>query len=117
VTKSKEKPYTEKARLSTGRPVFGLGDKPMPCRLKLSSDVLAAAGMGPSHEVELTATPGQIVITHVAGPAPSVWSTPRPKQPNLIDELNEFSSRRDKGLPVDEVEEPLSDAQLDGEAL
>ena len=72
MTKSKEKPYTEKARLSTGRPVFGLGDKPMPCRLKLTSNILAAAGLGPSHEVELTATPGQIVITHVAGPAPGL---------------------------------------------
>ena len=66
------KPYTETARLSTGRPVFGLGDKPMPCRLKLSSNVLDAAGLGPSHEVELIATPGQIIITHVAGPAPGL---------------------------------------------
>ena len=117
MTKSKEKPYTEKARLSTGRPVFGNQGKPMPCRLKLSSDVLDAAGLGPSHEVELIATAGQIIIKRVAEPAPSVWSTPRPKRPNLIDELNEFSRRRDKGLPVDEAEEPLSDAQLDGEAL
>ena len=117
MTKSKDKPYTEKARLSTGRPVFGNQGKPMPCRLKLSSDVLDAAGLGPSHEVELIATAGQIIIKRVAEPAPSVWSTPRPKRPNLIDELNEFSRRRDKGLPVDEAEEPLSDAQLDGEAL
>lgn len=75
MTKSKEKPYTETARLSTGRPVFGLGDKPMPCRLKLSSDVLDAAGLGPSHEVELIAIEGQIVIRHVGGPAPGLqWA-------------------------------------------
>ena len=86
----------------------------MPCRLKLTSDILDAAGLGPSHEVELIATAGQIIIKKVAEPAPSVWSTPRQKQPNLIDELNEFSSRRKKGQPVDE---PLSDAQLGGEAL
>lgn len=66
------KPYSETTRLSTGRPVFGLEDKPMPCGLKLTSNILAAAGLGPSHEVELTATPGQIVITHVAGPAPGL---------------------------------------------
>jgi len=117
MTKSKEKPYTETTRLSTGRPVFGLQGKPMPCRLKLTSDILAAAGLGPSHEVELIATTGQIIIKKVAEPSPSVWSTPRPKQPNLIDELNEYSRRRDKGLPVDEAKEPLSDAQRGGEAL
>ena len=91
----------------------------MPCRLKLSSNVLDAAGMGPSHEVELIATAGQIIIKKIAEPAPSIWSTPSPKSPRetQMDELMEYSRRRDKGLPVDETKEPLSDAQLDGEAL
>ena len=114
--KQRKKAYSEKTRLGNPIPrVIGTG--PMACRLKLSSAVLAASDLGAGYEVELLASPGEIVIKKVAEPAPSVWSQPRPKRPNLIDELNEFSSRRDKGLPVDEVEEPLSDAQLDGEAL
>lgn len=86
----------------------------MACRIKLSGRLLEVAGMLPHGLVEATARDGLIVIKKVAEPAPSAWSTPRPKRPNLIDELNEYSRRRDKGLPVDEL---LSDAQLDGEAL
>lgn len=119
MTKSKEKPYTETARLSAGRPVFGNQGKPLPCRLKLSSDVLDAAGLGPSHEVELVATAGQIIIKKVADPAPSIWSHDRPRstREQQMTDLMEWSRRREKGLPVDEAEEPLSDTQLDGEAL
>ena len=114
--KQPKKAYSEKTYLGNPIPrVSGTG--PMACRLKLSSAVLAASDLGPGYEVELVATPGEIAIRKIAAPAPSVWSTPRPKRPNLIDELNEFSSRRNKGLPVDEAEEPLSNAQLDGEAL
>lgn len=114
--KQPKKAYSEKTYLGNPIPrVSGTG--PMACRLKLSSAVLAASGLGAGYEVELVATPGEITIRKIAEPAPSVWSTPHPKQPNLIDELNEYSRRRDKGKPVDEAEEPLSDAQLDGEAL
>jgi hypothetical protein len=117
VTKSKEKPYTEKARLSTGRPVFGNQGKPMPCRLKLSSDVLDAAGLGPSHEVELIATEGQIIIKRVGGPAPSLPFKSTNAMTEVLDDLTKYTRSRDKVLPVDEAEEPLSDAQRDGEAL
>ena len=115
--KQPKKAYSEKTYLGNPIPrVIGTG--PLACRLKLSSAVLAASDLGAGYEVELVATPGEITIRKIAEPAPSVWSQPHPKQPNLIDELNEYSSRRrDKGLPVDEAEEPLSNAQLDGEAL
>ncbi len=115
-TKQPKKAYSEKTYLGNPIPrVSGTG--PMACRLKLSSAVLAASDLGAGYEVELLATPGEITIRKIAEPAPSVWSQPRPKRPNLIDELNEYSRRRDKDQPVDETKEPLSDAQLDGEAL
>ena len=114
--KQPKKAYSEKTCLGNPIPRIS-GTGPLACRLKLSSAVLAASDLGPGYEVELLASPGEIVIKKVAEPAPSVWSTPRPKKPNLIDELNEFSSRRNKGQPVDEAKEPLSNAQVDGEAL
>ena len=110
--KQPKKAYSEKTRLGNPIPRIS-GTGPMACRLKLSSAVLAASDLGAGHEVELVASPGEITIRKIAEPAPSVWSQPHPKQPNLIDELNEFSRRRGKGQPVDEAAEPLSN----GEAL
>ena len=113
--KQPKKAYSEKTRLGNPIPrVIGTG--PMACRLKLSSAVLAASDLGPGYEVELLASPGEIVIRKIAEPGPSIWSHDRPRstREQQMTDLMEWSRRRDKGLPVDE---PLSDAQLNGEAL
>ena len=115
--KQSKKAYSEKTRLGNPIPrVFG--DGPLACRIKLSSKVLAASDLGSGHEVELLASPGEIVIRKISEPGPSIWSHDRPTSPReqQMADLMEWGRRREKGLP-EGGEEPLSDAQLDGEAL
>ena len=63
--------YTEKTAL--GGPVPKIGSYgPMPCRLQLSSKILAAAGLKPRDQVELQAESGAIVIKKIGEPTPGL---------------------------------------------
>ena len=64
-------PYSEQTSL--GGPVPKLGSYGvMPCKLKLSGKILAAAGMKPNDKVELQAESGAIVIRKTGEPAPGL---------------------------------------------
>jgi len=118
--KQPKKAYSEKTRLGNPIPRVG-GTGPLACRLKLSSALLAAADLGAGHEVELLATPGEIVIKKRSEPVPPAWSRGRSRSTRTaeLDSLMEFAHSREKALQeaVEQPVEPLSDAQLDGEAL
>ena len=118
--------YTETTSL--GGPKFRLGPAPAPCSLTLSHEVLAAARLGANYTVELVARPGEIVIKALAAPKPSAWETPRQPNPGIIDELMAVTREREARLKMareggwidvggEESEEPLSDEQIDQEAL
>jgi len=115
--KQPKKVYSEKTRLGNPMPRVG-GSGPLACRLRLSSALLAAADLGAGHGVELVASPGEIIIRKIAEPAPPAWSQDRPRSTRTaeLDSLMEFARSRDKEA-VEQPVEPLSDAQLDGEAL
>lgn len=115
--KQPKKAYSEKTRLGNPIPRIS-GTGPLACRLKLSSAVLAASDLGPGYEVELLATPGEIVIKKRSEPVPPAWSRGRSRSTRTaeLDSLMEFARSRDKEA-VEQPVEPLSDAQLDGEAL
>ena len=64
-------PYSEQTSL--GGPVPKLGSYGvMPCKLKLSGKILAAAGMKPNDKVELQAESGAIVIRKTGEPSPAL---------------------------------------------
>jgi len=45
---------------------------PLPCRLSLSSKILAVAGLKPRDQVQLIAEEGQIIIRKTGGPSPGL---------------------------------------------
>ena len=114
--KQSKKAYSEKTSLVSPIPRIG-GSGPLACRIKLSSAVLAAADLLAGHEVEITASSGEIVIRKIASPAPPEQPQERPRsaREQQMDDIMEQSRRHEKGLPeaADEPVEPLSD----GEAL
>jgi len=63
-------PYTEKTAL--GGPIFKAGYGVMPCRVQLSGKILAAAGLKPRDQVEITAESGQIILKKIGGPSPGL---------------------------------------------
>ena len=124
-------PYTEQTSL--GGPIPKIGSPGvMPCRMQLSSKILAAAGLKPRDQVELIAEAGEIRIRKIGGPEPSIWSASEPSRPSarkiMLDELMEFAREKeamargeyDEG---DEAEDEagdgaaLSDEQLGKEEL
>lgn len=115
--KQSKKAYSEKTSLGSPIPRIG-GTGPLPCRIKLSSAVLAAADLLAGHLVEVEATPGTITIRKTTTPAPPGKPQERPRSPReqQMADLMAFTRRREKGLP-EGGEEPLSTEQLDSEAL
>ena len=118
--------YSEKTSLSGPRPYFGTG--PAPCNLLLSREVLQASGLWANFEVELVARPGEILVKLIAPPKPHPWETPRPDRGGIISDLMAITEERlarqrfarEGGyLSCDdeEGEDPLSEGQLDQEAL
>ncbi len=64
-------PYSEQTSL--GGPILKIGSYgPMPCKLRLSSKILAAASMKPRDQVELIAGENEIIIRKVGEPAPGL---------------------------------------------
>lgn len=59
--------YTEKTSL--GGPIFKVGYGVMPCRVQLSGKILAAAGLKPRDQVEVTADSGVILIKKIGEPS------------------------------------------------
>lgn len=64
------KPVTSRAKLTGPKPLFisyrvGGGRSP-PCSLKFPSEILDESGLRANCEVELTATPGQVLIKKIA---------------------------------------------------
>ena len=122
-------PHSEKIVLGGPKPRLGPG--PNPCRLELSHEALKAAGMWPNDEVEVLSRQGEILVRRIGGPKPSAWDRPRPQSSGIIDELWSFTKEREARLkaaregawidtddePGEEGEEPLSDEQIDQEAL
>lgn len=115
--KQSKKAYSEKTNLGGPIPVV-MGTGPMACRVKLSPKVLAASDLIAGHAVEITASPGEIIIRSIPSPAPPEQPQERPRSPRerQMDEMMAWSRMHEKGLP-EGGEEPLSNEQLDGEAL
>lgn len=116
--KQSKKAYSEKTNLGGPIPIV-MGTGRMACRVKLSSAVLGAADLLAGQAVEILASPGEITIRSIATPEqPPEQPQTRTRSPRerQMDDIMEQSRRREKGLPQ-AGEEPLSDAQLDGEAL
>jgi len=107
-----KKTYTEKTYL--GGPMPSLSS-PAPCRIVLSSEALAASGMFPGYDVQVTAQDGVITIERIGPPAPGIFGTARPKPSCLMDELMSYTRQREASLqpPVDE----LAGEQIDREEL
>ncbi len=64
--------YSEKTSLGGPVPVL-MGGGPMPCKLKLSSKILAAAGLKPNDRIELISVgDGQILIKKIGEPLPGL---------------------------------------------
>ena len=96
----------------------------MPCRLQLSSKILAAAGLKARDRVEVVAGDGEIRIRKIGEPEPSVWSAsePRPSARKIqLDDLMQFAREKEarmRGEYGDEEEaDNLSDEQLGREEL
>ena len=86
-------PYSEQTSL--GGPIPKIGSPGvMPCRMQLSSKILAAAGLKPRDQVELIAEAGEIRIRKIGGPEPSIWSASEPSRPSarkiMLDELRDY---------------------------
>ena len=62
--------YSEKTSL--GGPIFKAGYGVMPCRVQLSGKILAAAGLKPRDQVEVTADSGVIIIKKFGEPTPGL---------------------------------------------
>lgn len=122
--------YTEKTRL--GGPILQIGGvKPLPCEVRLSSKVLAAAGLGPSYEVEMTARDGEIIVKRLGGPARSIVNDLKPRRTPIMDSLMTMTRKYDarqratmEGEPYPSGEDEgegqaagLSDVQIDQEEL
>ena len=119
--KQSKKAYSEQTRLGSPIPVV-MGGGRMACRIKLSGKILEVAGVLPHDLIEVTARDGVVVLKKVAEPAPPEHPQERARSPRerQLDDLMEWSRRHEKGLhdaPDEPVDEPLSDAQLSGEAL
>lgn len=117
-------PYSEQTAL--GGPIPKIGSSGvMPCRLQLSSKILAAAGLKPRDQVEVVAGDGEIRIRKIGEPELSTWSTPEPSRPSArkiqLDDLMQFAREkqaRARGEYTDEEDEmPLSEDQVSREEL
>lgn len=117
-------PYTEKIRL--GKAIFSPGSvQPAPCRLKFSSKILGAAGLGPGYEVELVAGPGEILIRRIGGPKENIFNKLKNSNRNpFLDELMDMTRQHEarqraerEGRPYPTEDSELNEGQLDREEL
>lgn len=96
-----KKAYTEKTHLGGPMPSMS---SPARCKIVLSSEVLAASGMFPGYQVQVTAQDGVVTIERIGPPAPGVFETARPKPNSMMDELMGYTRQREASLhpPVDD---------------
>lgn len=89
------KPVTMKAKLTGPKPLFccyktGGGRSP-PCSLKLPSEILDESGLRANCEVELTATPGQVIIKKIGdGPGMQVYTGSSKTEPPAMSVLGQL---------------------------
>ena len=125
--------YSEQTSL--GGPVPKLGYYGvMPCKLKLSSKILAAAGLKPNDKIELIAVgDGQILIKKIGEPVPGLPFKSTTGTTRMLDALMEATREREAEMKAareqryafqeeteaeaEEPEEPLDEEQRRREEL
>ncbi len=94
---------------------------PLPCRLSLSSKILAVAGLKPRDQVQLIAEEGQIIIKKIGEPDPGypiLKPGPKPQLDDLMQWTREKMARaRGEYDEEEEPEEPLNAEQISQEEL
>ena len=90
-------PYSEQTSL--GGPILKIGSYgPMPCKLRLSSKILAAASMKPRDQVELIAGENEIIIRKTGEPNPALPFKSSSGTTRMLDSLMDFTREKEAEL-------------------
>jgi hypothetical protein len=83
-------------RTSLGGPKFRLGYGTPPCRLEISSEVLAASGLKPFDRIEIIAEAGAIRVVKVGEPLPGLPNISSKNE--ILDNLMRLTSEHEDRL-------------------